>query len=196
MNSGAPLVTWDSSAPVTIALDGRVGRIEGQLVTSDSRELQTALGVRLVWSPPKGDRANMPVKFSYSKSIKVGGDGRFAFDGVAAGRCAIIVVSNPDSGYEVNFVPDELNLGSGEVVNGLRIPLKRLLTITGRVVDAVSGEPIAGVRIDASLRTATFAQIMDDDQTDDRGRYTVLVRSGTICVEPSIAPKRLSGDGD
>ena len=97
---GAPRVSWDSKRPVTIILDGRLGRVDGRLITSDAKELPSPLELRIRPSSPPDEHAGGSFELVYLKIIKVGGDGRFRFDQLPPGRYTISVNDDPDSGYQ------------------------------------------------------------------------------------------------
>ena len=174
---GAPRVSWDSTKPVTIALDGRIGRIEGRLVTSDAGILPSELPVSLRRSSPPDDHPGGSFQLLYFKTLKVGGDGRFRFEDVPPGRYAISVDADPDSGYKADPIP-EVEVGPDARVAGLNVPLRRLVTIKGRVVDATSGAGVAGVGMSASLLSGQFLQHGDIDETDARGATPSTSRPG------------------
>ena len=97
---GAPRVSWDSKRPVTITLDGRLGRVDGRLITSDAKELPAPLEPVIRPSSPPDEHAGGSFELVYLKIIKVGGDGRFRFDQLPPGRYTISVNDDPDSGYQ------------------------------------------------------------------------------------------------
>ena len=85
---------------MTIALDSRLGRVDGRLVTSDGKALPTGLELSIRSRSPTDERAGRSFKLFYLKTIKVSGDGRFRFDELPPGRYAISVSDDPDSGYQ------------------------------------------------------------------------------------------------
>ena len=70
----------------------------------------------------------------------------------------------------------------------MSIALKRLVTVKGRVIDATSGEGVAGVSINAYQLVQNSLRNGDRDQTDAQGRYTVHVAPGKIVIQPSSTP--------
>ena len=173
---------------MTIALDGRLGRIEGRLATPDGKELPSKLSLSLRRSSPAGDHPGSEFELLYFKTLKVGGDGRFRFEDLPPGRYALSAFADPDTGYKADPIPD-VEVGPDAKVAGLNVPLRRLVTITGRVVDATSGEGLPGVGVNASLLSGNSLQHADRDETDAQGRYTVHVAPGKILIQPSSTPK-------
>ena len=103
---GAPRVSWDSTKPVTITLDGRVGHIEGRLVTPDGKDLPAALSLSIRRNQPADEPTDRTFHLLYFKTESVGGDGRFRFDELPPGHYAISLESAPDCGYTADPVQD------------------------------------------------------------------------------------------
>jgi hypothetical protein len=81
---GAPgsrtaLVYWLLSEPITIILDGRLGRIEGRFKTPDQRRIDGAPMPILRLSLIPSD-VGRKFRLAYSRKIQVGPDGSFQFD--------------------------------------------------------------------------------------------------------------------
>ena len=71
----------------------------------------------------------------------------------------------------------------------MSIALERLVTVKGRVIDATSGEGVAGVWINAYQIVQNTFRNGDRDQTDAQGRYTLHVAPGKVSIRPSSTPK-------
>ena len=73
----------------------------------------------------------------------------------------------------------QLDLAEGEHKTGVEITLEQLVTLTGRVIDMVSKQPIAGMRMMASLGKGSgnfMIRSGDDDRPNisgDDGRFTI-----------------------
>ena len=62
----------------------------------------------------------------------------------------------------------------------VEIPLERLVTITGRVIDAQTGKGVAGIAVACyRVERACTARKVGAGQTDAEGRYSVLAQPGT-----------------
>ena len=185
---GTPRVSWESTKPVTIALDGRVGRVHGRLVTPDGKDLPSKLSLSVVRSQPADEPTSRPFVLLYFKRVSVQGDGRFQFDELPPGHYGIHLESDPDCGYKADPVGD-VNVGPGATIGDLKISLQRLVAITGRVVDATSGEGVEAVWVNASINSGAGMAYGDSDVTDARGRFTVHVAPGKVVIQPTSIPR-------
>ena len=185
---GAPRVSWDSTKPVTITLDGRVGRINGRLVTPDGKDLGSRLSLGIMRNQPADEPTARPFVLIYSKRVSVQGDGRFRFDELPPGHYAINLESAPDLGFAADTIHD-VEVGPGATIGDLRIPLRQLVAITGRVVDGTSGQGVEAVWVNASINSGAGMAYGDSDVTDARGRYTVHVAPGKLVIQPTSIPR-------
>jgi len=117
---------------------------------------------------PRGTRVRT-IGGSSQAEVGVGPGGSFRFDQVPAGT----------TGFEAQCGPLRATaMGPAPVV----IHLPESLSVAGRVVSAVSGDPIAGAQVRVGERVA---------ETDERGRFTVggvAVPQGTPPVIRVTAP--------
>jgi hypothetical protein len=183
---GTPRVLWDSTKPVTITLDGRLGRIEGQLAVPDGKRLPAQLGLAIQRKHRADEPTDRSVQFLYMKTVSADADGRFRIDALPPGHYSISLASTPECGYNADLILD-LDVGPNKVVTGVKIQLRRLVAVTGRIVDAASGEGIADVWLNARVLSGS-PNDGDSDVTDARGRYTVHVVPGKIMIQPSSPP--------
>ncbi len=187
---GKPRISWDTTRPTTIALDGRIGRIEGRLKPPDARGISGRFSISLTrWASP--DRP-APESFPrlYFRTITADPDGTFRFDDLPPDRYTIEIEAGPGTPFVAQPVKDfEV---SPNAVARLEVPLERLLTITGRVVNAGTGKGIAGVYVDRFL-VGSQLPYADQAQTEPDGRYTVATRPGMVQVQPSSVPKDYLG---
>ena len=72
---GKPRISWDATRPVTIVLDGRLGRIEGRLKPPDDARLSGKLSVSLRRKISREDRASAPFQVFYSQTVTADQDG-------------------------------------------------------------------------------------------------------------------------
>ncbi len=184
---GTPRVSWDSTKPVTIALDGRMGRVDGRLLTPDGKDLLAELAMSITRNQPADEPTGRLFILIYSKTISVVGDGQFRFDELPPGHYTVSLDSAPACGFTADILQD-VEVGPGRTVAGLKMPLRRLLVIKGRVVDGASGEGVAGVWVNASTVSGAGMRYGDSDVTDARGRYTVHVAPGKIVIQPTSTP--------
>jgi protocatechuate 3,4-dioxygenase beta subunit len=84
----------------------------------------------------------------------------------------------------------ELDLAEGEQKTGVEVTLDALVTITGRVVDMATKQPVPGMRVFAQLATGGGMTIRwggdtdNDNISDETGRFTVKhVPRGQIAVQ-------------
>ncbi|MEJ7636744.1 MAG: carboxypeptidase-like regulatory domain-containing protein [Singulisphaera sp.] len=184
---GAPRVSWDSTKPVTIALEGRLGSIEGRLVTPDARLLPSELSLSLHRSPPDHHPGGS-FQLLYNRTLKVGGGGRFRSEGVPPGRYAISVWADPDSALQCR--PDPRRGGRPRRQGRRRerpAPPPRDDHRSGRRRDERRRGHRGRRECVAPLGAIT--QQGDSDETDGEGRYTVNVAPGKILIQPSSTPK-------
>ena len=102
-------------------------------------------------------------------------DGRYTLSGLAPGSY-LVRAKNNDLGYIREYYDgkrdedeaDLITVGSEDVVQRIDFKLDAGATVTGKVTNAATGQPIADVDIDANpLERGSGA----DDRTDDSGEY-------------------------
>jgi RNA polymerase sigma factor (sigma-70 family) len=187
---GNPTVSWDTSAPTTFALDSRLGRIAGRFKAPDARGLPAELPLWLSQAAQRNGAAPRPYFLLYDRSFQAGADGKFECDGIPPGEYVVhayfdrdgVIAAKPEHPVEV---------GPGATVS-LEIPLQRVPTISGRLIDARTGEGIAGI----SLRSVLVEQpgtnsnrMVATATTDAEGCYTIAGRPGKIMIRLAAAPK-------
>ncbi len=117
---------------------------------------------------------------------------QFRFDDVPPGRYEIVPNLGQDSALAVQQ-SREVEIGPKAVAR-VEVPVQRLLTISGRVLDAQTGKGIAGVGLRSKmLIPPNSLQYIGQAQTDAEGRYTIGARSGKIQVQPDAVPKAYLG---
>ena len=189
---GKPRISWDTTRPVTIAIDGRIGRIQGRLKPPDVRGLSGRFAISLTrWASPDKPA---PSSFSrlYFQTVSADPDGTFRFDELPPDRYTIEVLPGPGTPFAAQPVKD-FEVGPNAVAS-LEVPLERLLTINGRVVDAGTGKGIAGTQVNGlRVDDTRLIQYTGQAETDADGRYTIATRPGTIQLQPSSVPRAYLG---
>ncbi|MBL8191042.1 MAG: carboxypeptidase regulatory-like domain-containing protein, partial [Acidobacteria bacterium] len=111
---------------------------------------------------------------------KTDADGRFRFTEVAAGQYMINALTPgfySASDFQYGLPGRTLNVGKGETIENIELPLKRGAVITGRVTDE-NDEPIAETvvqlqRVGDRLPLRQNMLSFDMHRTDDRGVYRI-----------------------
>jgi hypothetical protein len=186
---GSPTASWDTSQEVSIALDSRLGRIQGRLRPPEDRGLsrQLALGLRRA---PRGENAPPhPFELTYFKGTSTDKDGAFAFEGLPPGRY-VVDASFDQDGLIAAKEETEIEVGPGAVAK-LEIPLRHLPMITGRVIDARTGKGIAAVKLQSLLRQEgrNANWVVGEATTDAEGRYKIPARPGSLSIHLTQVPK-------
>ena len=192
---GSPKISWDTARPVTIVLDGRLGRINGRLKPPDTRGLPDQLGLGLYGSPLPAGAVPAPYEVFCRRNIAVDKDGVFQFDGLPPGRYTVNAYFDQD-GIIATKPEFEIEVGAGKVAQ-LEIPLQRLPTITGRLVDARTGKGIPGVGlVSLLLEEGKNSNMMcGEETTDAEGRYKISARPGKILITLKDVPRTHLGLG-
>ena len=186
---GSPTISWDTARPVTIVLDGRLGRIKGRLKPPDTRALPDQLGLGLYGSPLPAGAVPGPYEVFCRRDGTADKDGVFQFDGLPPGRYTVSAYF--DSAGIIATKPEfEIEVGPGALAQ-LEIPLQRLPKITGRLVDAQTGKGIAGVSLVSLLREEGKNSNIwcGEATTDAEGRYRIPARPGKILINLKDVPK-------
>jgi hypothetical protein len=191
--SGDIRVFWDTTRPVTIVLDRRSGRVEGQLESADGRGLpgEPAILLRSTVPPPG------PVRVYAVRTATVGKDGSFRFDRVPPGTYELHPAPKPGAPYSTNPIarvevrPDAVAQVQVRPDAVARLnPRQGQFTIAGRVVDARTGRGIKGVGVRPGLLgERNSIEFGDQAETDADGRYTVVAPRGNIQMRLNPVPK-------
>jgi protocatechuate 3,4-dioxygenase beta subunit len=140
-----PRFTWDPKRPVEITLDDRLGSVGGRLVPHEGPGLA---GTHVIVSSANGGflGGNKHYQQFVLRSIPTGQDGSFRCDGLPPGTYDIQTDVPPEAPFEQGRLHG-IEVGPGADVAALELRLQRLPVITGRVVDAVDGQGLAGVSV-------------------------------------------------
>ena len=107
--------------------------------------------------------------------------GAFTLDGVVPGPVTLAVVTDDGLGLAA------LELGPGEQRTSIAITLERSHVVRGRLVDARSRQPLAGVMLFATTERADLGTILDRDdprlQSGTDGRFAILAFPGPITLQ-------------
>jgi RNA polymerase sigma factor (sigma-70 family) len=184
---GAPRFAWDSTQSVTIALDHRVGRIQGSLKLPDGRGLSGPVWIRLQRSAAPDTPASSAHQV-FSMAVAAGKNGAFQFDGLPPGRYTVEGPFAQNSPFAFQPV-ENIEVGPNAVAK-VQIPIERLVTITGRVVDARTGDAIAGISLHCyQLKEGMYLHSIATAQTGQDGHYSLAAQPGSITIRPERVPK-------
>jgi hypothetical protein len=167
---GRPSIAWDSTKPVEVELDDRLGAIRGRLFPHEGPGLA---GTRVVLGSDNGGfLSGRSYSMYVSRDTEVGRDGSFKFDGLPPGRYMIQAVLRPDAPYDDLCMVHGIEIGPGEERAGFALRLQRQPVITGRVVDAVDGRGLAGVEVEFRIGEKPWLnQGYESTKTDAQGNY-------------------------
>lgn len=183
----SPSFSWVTTQPVSLVLDRRVGNIQGRLKLPAGRVLDIAVSVRAESTGPGKDAKPGVVSADSHATAAVGKDGSFRFEGLPPGRYHVEVVRDASAPYV--GVPVEDIVVAPNAQARLELPLLRLATITGRVVDARTGRGVAGVMVRSHrVEKSGYAHDQRNATTDAEGRYAVAAQPGTIVIQPASLP--------
>ncbi len=128
----------------------------------------------------------------YSQTVLADQDGAFRFDDVPPGRYEVIPVLDGSS-RSATEEAQEVEVGPKAVAR-VGMPVHRLVTITGRILDAQTGKGIPGIGLRSTLLTPQNSLFfIGQAKTDADGRYTIEAPPGNIQVQPSTLPKTYLG---
>jgi len=186
---GSPTISWNTTRPVTIVLDGRLGRIKGRLKPPDARGFARQFRLPLHSSPQSGNSALGPYEVFCRRDGSTDKDGAFQFDNLPPGRYVVDTFFGQD-GLIAPKPQYEIEVRPGADAQ-LEVPLQRLPTITGRLVDSQTGKGIAGVNLMSLLleEGKGWNQFVGEATTGADGRYTIPARPGQILIEIKQVPK-------
>jgi RNA polymerase sigma factor (sigma-70 family) len=186
---GTPSVSWDTTRPATIVLDGRLGRIKGQLKRPDARGLARRFPLELHGSSQFESSAPGPYSVFCRRDGRAELDGTFQFDNLPPGRYVVDTFFGED-GLVATKPRYVVPVGPGAIAQ-LEIALDRLPMMTGRLVDAQTGKGVAGVKLMSLLleEGRNSNMVCDQATTDAQGRYKIMARPGKILVKITDVPK-------
>lgn len=125
-------------------------------------------------------------------------NGLFRLDGLVAADWQILI-RRPD--FE-NWHADNVAMGPDAPAPDLRVALRPLTVITGRVTDS-DGDPVEGVQVQAlraqEMNSAGQQELIAAVKTDDRGRYRLAGLSGGpfyVRVTNRIEPQRQAASSE
>ncbi len=190
---GAPTVSWDTTKPVTIALDRRLGSIRGRIMPPGGQlpagTIKIGLGRELA------SRRASPGAFQIdlSRTVTVDKDGTFRFSELPPGRYVLTPEFGPDAPYSAKPVQPQA-LAPGASIPNLEVPLERIPIISGRVIDETTGQGIAGVSLRAYRLLRGNSLAYGNQATTDRsGSYRIAVATGTVMIQPDDPPRTHMG---
>ena len=178
---------WDVSQPVTVAFHDRVGQVKGRIKLPDAGGLPDGVSVLAQLSERSGGPATVAYQRLYSKTVPAAKDGSFLLDGLPPGSYQIDLVIGQNAPIAQERV-EHADVRS-DAVAAVEVTALRLFSITGRVVDAVTGKGIAGVPV-RCYRTENETSINETRlaKTDAQGRYTIAAWPGMVKIVPDQLP--------
>ncbi len=193
---GTPEISWNTTQAAAITLDRRVGRIQGRLKPPDAGGLSGRMRIHLSYAGPPGKSSSGPVSLRYNEVTEAGEEGSFRFDGLPPGRYSVSAAAEDDAPFVARPVED-VEVGPDAAL-GIEILVQRLVTISGRVVDARTSKGVEGVGVACYRIDNLYRQNMRSARTDAEGRYRVLAQSGRVYIEPQGLPRTylVSNDAD
>jgi RNA polymerase sigma factor (sigma-70 family) len=174
-------IAWNTTQPGAIMLDHRLGRIKGRLKPTDARDVSGSMSVYVRLDGPRGRFEAGPVSQRYNAGANASKDGTFQFDGLPPGRYEVGASSEKDAPFIARAVGDIKVAPNGEAT--VEVPLERLVTLTGRVIDAQTGKGVANITVASYHIDNNSLGEMRSAQTDAEGRYSVLAQPGTVRID-------------
>ena len=180
---GSPSICWESTQPVDIGLDGRLGRVRGRIAPNVEPGPDGRLRV-IAFLDSGGNLPRSPYAIRVLRETHVLADGTFRFDVLPPGRYSISAATTLGGPYSSDPL-NNVKVDPGAEVAGVEIKVRRLPVITGRVVDASSGKGLAGVHLVAERGENPYAHSwLPMTKTDSEGRYRVSVSPDIVRVVP------------
>ncbi len=179
---------WDSTRPVTFTLDNRLGQIKGHIKVADVRGLAGQISGRAQLRESPGNPAAQSNETMHYRVAPVGADGSFELNDLPSGRYLVNLLFDGNPHFVAQ--PGKLvEVGPGALAE-VNLPLVRVSTITGRVVNAETGKGIAGIPIHCyRLENEVYVQDAVQAQTDADGQYSIVVTVGVVKIRPEELPK-------
>jgi RNA polymerase sigma factor (sigma-70 family) len=173
-------IAWNTTQPGAIMLDHRLGRIKGRLKPTDAGGFTGQMRVYVNLEGRRGRAAQGPVWLRYQSGMEASKDGSFQFDGLPPGGYTVNASAEKDTPFIAKAVGDIAVEPNGEAT--VEVPLERLVTLTGRVIDAQTGKGVANITVASYHIDNNSLGEMRSAQTDAEGRYSVLAQPGTVRI--------------
>ncbi len=190
---GTPIVSWDTTKPVTITLDRRLGSIQGRLMPPGGHLLTGTIKIGVGREPARRPANLGPFQIHLSRTVTADKDGAFRVSVLPPGRYVLTPKFGPDAPYSAKPVQPQ-ELAPGATISALQIPLERIPTITGRVIDESTGQGIAGVSLRAyKVQRSNSLMYGNLATTDSSGNYRLAVEPGMVMIQPDNPPRTHMG---
>lgn len=183
---GPPIFAEAPARPISPAMAAGSKQISG-VVLDDQGHPVAGLTVGLTWHWSRTQKDGQVFKGEATvRQVKTDALGRFTIPGLPAGDYTYGVWSDPE-----RFIPVRaaLTLAASDTGKTLRVTVSPGSLITGRVVDGLTGKPLAHVFIAAGpvppggdLAKWDWWEIESEGQTDAQGRYETRVPPGETFV--------------
>jgi len=156
--------------------------IEGTLLFEPSGE--PATGMTVVASPdPRG--GNIGVILPFETEVKV--DGTFRIDGLPESFFTVTVPVGTQPS-EWNVAVQSVRTKTGETTSGIDLRMEKGALVTGTVLDADSGAPIAGVHVTALNPGEDGGSGIGNSISDEGGKYALRLPKGSSMLYLSSIP--------
>ncbi len=184
---GAPHVSWDDPAPVTIRLQ-KAGALRGAL--SGTTDKKALAGVRLQLNNAAEPRVTDAgaARLSYGAAVTPEADGTFRLADVPPGKYLLTPIVEPTVPFYADK-PSVFEVKPGATAD-VTVPLLAARKITGRVVDEVSGAGVRGAKVQvARIDERNALTEAREAVTDADGRFTAYARPGQVSAYVWQAPE-------
>jgi len=180
---GSPSIQWEPAKLVEIVLDSRLGRVRGRIAPNAEPDQEGRMGV-VLFLESGGNLPGNPYAMRVLKETRVLADGTFRFDDLPPGRYSIQAATRLGGPYKTEHL-DNVKVDPGAEVAGLELKLTRFPVIEGRVVDAESGQGLAGVDLAVERGQNPYQYSWQPTaRTDAQGRYRVPVSPEIVKIIP------------
>lgn len=178
---------WTSSATPDLRVEPG-GTIRGKLTNRPAEEFGDQLELLLTGMGRQVVQAQATVR--YTARIRTQPDASFEINDVPPGQYALRI-SPLRSGF---VIPIEWNAAvrcesrPDEITDGVELALSDVISVRGRVIDAKTGEGIAGASVSFSMQEDRVRRPIGSSTTDANGEYRAFLRPGKLVIEAVRAP--------
>ncbi len=178
---------WDTTQPVTFTFGDRTGRLSGRIDPQAAAAHPGQISVSARLSESAGLRPGESYQTLLEKIATVANDGSFQLAALPPGRYDLELKLGQSVPFE--SIPVKDIVVGPEVPAEVQITLNRLLTVTGRVVDAATGKGVARVPVHCyRFDRQTCIKDPRPAETDSGGRYTIKCAPGLVKILPDAIP--------
>jgi uncharacterized GH25 family protein len=201
---GRPNVLFNLHDRIELRL-GRAGALVGQLAPADGVPLPPAPAA----DPPAAAKLGTTTlrgyfgynaageklaadavpayRVSFYDEVPIDAAGRFKWSALPPGEYELSVMIDPAVPLVVDAT-SKVPISPGGATE-MKLPVRKALRITGRVVDSVNGKPVAGATVDVGTVTDNMIRSSQQVKTDSTGRFTVYGGPGTYLLRVPEVPE-------